>query len=100
LLKTRSEITPEILASLEVILKVLKLPALKYKAEATSRPLEFTCAFNEAKISSAAMSASINRNKLSILGGAKMFQLEHYRPYLKREISSAIDERVPFRPNA
>ena len=100
LLKTRSGMTPEILASLEVILKVLKLPALKYEAEATSRPLEFTCAFNEAKISSAAVSASINRNKLSIPGGAKMFQLEHCGPYLEREIGSAIDERVPFLPDA
>lgn len=100
LLKTRSGMTPEILACLEVILKVLKLPALKYEAEATSRPLEFTCVFNEAKISRASVSASINRNKLSIPGGAKMFQLEHCGPYLEREIGSAIDERVPFRPDA
>nr|QCF41195.1 CcxD [Bipolaris sorokiniana] len=93
--KTKSGMTPEILASLGVILKVLKLPALRYEAEATSRPLEFTCVFNELKISR----ASMNRNKLSILGGAKMFQLEHCGPYLEREIGSAIDERVPFRPD-
>ncbi|RYN78121.1 hypothetical protein AA0119_g13556, partial [Alternaria tenuissima] len=100
LVKTRSQMTPEILASLEVILKVLKLPALRYQAEATSRPLEFTCIFNEAKISGASMSASINRNQLSIPGGAKIFQLEHCGPYLEREIGAAIDERVPFRPDA
>lgn len=94
--KTKSGMTPEILASLGVILKVLKLPALRYEAEATSRPLEFTCVFNEPKISR----ASMNRNKLSIPGGAKMFQLEHCGPYLEREIGSAIDERVPFRPDA
>ncbi|KAJ6267400.1 hypothetical protein PSV08DRAFT_411783 [Bipolaris maydis] len=100
LLKTRSGMTPEISASLEVILKVLKLPALKYEAEATSRPLEFTCVFDEAKISRISVSASIDRNKFSIPGGAKMFQLEHCGPYLEREIGSAIDERVPFRPDA
>ncbi|KAH9882277.1 hypothetical protein J1614_001449 [Plenodomus biglobosus] len=100
LLKTRSGMTSEILASLEVILKVLKLPVLKYEAEASSRPLEFTCVFSEAKLERAPVSASINRNKLSIPGGGKMFQLEYCGPYLEREISSAIDERVPFRPDA
>ncbi|KAH8622007.1 putative helicase [Alternaria alternata] len=100
LLKTKSGMTPEISASLEVILKVLKLPALRYEAEATSRPLEFTCIFNEAEISRASMSISTIRNKLPIPGGAKIFQLEHCGPYLEREIGSAIDERVPFRPDA
>jgi Lhr-like helicase len=100
LLKTRSGMTPEIVASLEVILKVLKLPALKYKAEATSRPLGFTCVFNEARVSGASVSASTNPTKLSIPDGAKIFQLEHCGPYLERETGSAIDERVPFRPDA
>jgi superfamily II RNA helicase len=92
--------TLEIVASLQVILKVLKLPALEYKADATSRLLEFTCVFNEAKASRASLSTSIKPTKLSILGGAKFFQLEHCGPYLEREIGSAIDERVPFRLDA
>jgi hypothetical protein len=100
LLKTRSGMTPEIVASLEMILKVLKLSALKYEADATSRPLEFTCVFDEAEISRASVSASINPARLFIPGGAKIFQLEHCGPYLEREIGSALDERVPFRPDA
>jgi ATP-dependent helicase YprA (DUF1998 family) len=100
LLKTTSGITPEIVASLEGILKVLKLPALKYKAGATSQPLEFTCVLNEARILRASVSAPINPTKLSIPGGAKIFQLEHCGPYLEREVGSALDERVPFRPDA
>jgi ERCC4-related helicase len=100
LLKTTSGMTPEIVASLERILKVFKLPALKYEAEATSRPLEFTCVFNETKFSRTSVSAPINPTKLSIPGGAKIFQLEHCGPYLEREIGSALDERVPFRPDA
>jgi superfamily II RNA helicase len=46
------------------------------------------------------LSTSIKPTKLSIPGGAKFFQLEHCGPYLEREIGSAIDERVPFRPDA
>lgn len=100
LLKTRLGMTPEIVASLEVILNVLNLPTLKFEAGATSRPLEFTCVFNEAKLSRVSVSAYINPTKLSVPGGAKIFQLEHCGPYLEREIGPALDERVPFRPDA
>ncbi|UPX11156.1 RNA helicase [Ascochyta rabiei] len=98
--KTKSGMTPEIVASLEVILKVLKLPALRYEAEDTSRPLEFICVFNMAKGSRASVSFPINFTKLSIPGGAKIFQLEYCGPYLEREVGSSLDERVPFRPDA
>jgi superfamily II RNA helicase len=91
--------TPEIVVSLQVILRVLQLPALEYEVERASRPLEFTCVFDEAKALRAASSAPINSTKLSIPGGAKLFQLEYFGPYLEREIGSALDERVPFRPD-
>jgi superfamily II RNA helicase len=99
LLKISSGMTPEIVASLEVILQALKLPVLRYEADAPKRPLEFTCLLNETKISRASLFASINPTKLSIPGGAKIFQLEHCGPYLERDMGSALDERVPFRPD-
>ncbi|KAH7409767.1 DEAD/DEAH box helicase-like protein [Phaeosphaeria sp. MPI-PUGE-AT-0046c] len=100
MMKTRSGMTPEVVASLNVILNVLELPALKFEAQSASRPLEFTCIFNEATAPSNSVYAFINSSRLPVPGGSKVFQLEHCGPYLEREINSAVDERVPFRPDA
>lgn len=100
LLKSTSGMTPEVSASMKLILNVLRLPSLGFKVDAHSRPLEFTFVFNDAIISRASMFTSVKLAELFVPGGPKVFQLEHCGPYLEREIGSAVDEPVPFRPDA